>query len=570
MYADIQDLRLQDLFSHFDIGRSGVTPWYYYSNNVEGKEAGYFTFFPVATDYNDENGVETVNVMNLPTAANEFAWSARTVVHGGEKLSVPAGYGLSPYFYLKFVIELAFQLCGYEVEQNVFTTNPILSKIVVLHRYADLLVPSSGSFATIGWNIFAPAMVPDITMGELIAFIHDKFGAFVTVRGKKISIRLFRDIVSAAYDADLSNSVAGDLSISYPEPSCLAMSSGESIESGEPAAGSMEELLAEYKSMANATKFDDIQGTGLFYVESLGKYYHKKADADAVLVGSGNIRFARTIDGIVDETELKPDDVFVPMVKIKSSSLYMPYIGDASHHVVEVEEKEEVSAPIMLCFACYYDTGSGIRCQGQTTSFNYDRMDTSDTGLIHLTPEGIIPAFFSEWWQLIANGAPEISCQLHLTPEQLETMDLFTVKRLNGCRVLVKSIKYSLSEAGITDCNAVFQLLPEYTDTLQVPVISFGSKVRWKMVSTRRTFAYGDTKNGIEILETDGLTDYTAADSPDYMPTRVGEKAKSRKRWIRYREYITKRWPNLFTPSDHSEYTATETFDEYFISYMEE
>lgn len=568
MYAEIQDLRLKDLFSQFNLGRSGVTPWYFYANSVETMEAGYFTFFPVATDLREENGNQTVNIMNRPTAGKEFIWSARTINHGGENIPVPAGYGLAPYFYLKFVIQFAFQYCGFEVEQNVFSTDSILSKIVLLHRYADLLIPSSGSFNTTGWNIFAPAMVPDITMGELITFLHDKFGAFVTVRGRKVSIRLFRDIVSADYDVDLTGSVAGDISISYPEPSGLTMESGDGIESGNPAAESMESLMAEYKSLANAATFEDIQGSGLFYVESLGKYYHKKQGADAMMVGSANVRFSRTVDGVTNETDIRTDDVFVPMVR--SSSLYMPYVGDASHHTIEIEEKGDPSDPIMLCFAKYYEDGESVRCQGQTTPFNYKLMDTSDTGLVHLTPEGIVPTFFSEWWRLLANGAPDLSCRLHLTLEQLETMDLFSVKLLNGCRVLFKSVRYSISSLGLTDCEAVFLLLPDYADALDIPAVSFGSKILWKRISTRRIFPYGDKQNGIEILETDGLSDYTEADAPDYMPNRVGTKAKTRKRWLRYREYITKRWPNWFTPSDHSEYTSTETYDEYFISFMEE
>lgn len=573
MYAEIQDYRLQDLFTNFNIGRSGPTPWYFYTTNVSNMAAGYFTFFPVATDFTEENGTQSVNIINKPTSDKEFVYAARTVKHGGENISVPAGYGLAPFFYLKWVIELAFQYCGFEVEENVFATDTNLKNIVVLHRYADLLVPSSGTFGTTGWNVNGEHMVPNITMGELITFIHDKFGAFVTVRGRKVSIRLFRDIVNANYDADLSKSVIGEISLSYPEPTGLTMTQGDGIDSGSPAGASMEDLRAGYPSLASCNKLSDIQGSGLFYVASLGKYYHKKPGADPVLVGAESMAFKRTIDEINQETEVGPDDVFVPMIYVKSADLYMPYVGEASHQTIEIEEKEATDAPIMLCHARYYSdssTSNELHCQGQTNTFHYVNMSQSYTGLIPLTPEGIVPVFWSEYWKLLANGAPELSCELHLSLEQLETMDLYTVKLLNGCRVLMKSIKYSISGHGISTCEATFQLLPEYENGLTIPTVSFSSKIKWKRVSTRTIFPYGDTKNGITILSSDGLTDYTDADKPDYTPFRVGVKAKLRKRWLTYKKYLTKRWVDIFTPYLHSEWSGTDNYEEYFISYLEE
>lgn len=573
MYAEIQDVNLRELFTQFRIDNAGPTPWYFYDHDVTQAAAGYFTFFPVATDFTDENGTQTVNVINKPTAQKEFTYAARTVKHKGENLSVPAGYGLAPYMYLKWVIHYAFEYCGFEVVENVFATDTDLQKIVVLHRYADLLVPSSGTFGTTGWGVSGEHMVPNITVGELIAFIHDKFAAFVTVRGKKVSIRLFRDIVRADYDADLSDAVVGEVSLTYPEPASLTMSQEDGIDSGSPAGDSMEDLRAGYPSLATANTHDAIQGTGLFYVAALGKYYHKKAGANPVLVGAENLTFKRTLDGITAEEELEPGDVYVPMVYVSSAGLYMPYVGDAAHQTIEVEEKEDTDAPIMLCTARYYsdsDQSNEIHCQGQTTVFHYQKMNQSYTGLVSLAPEGIVPEFWTERWKQLADGAPELSCQLHLSLEQLETMDLFTVKRLNGCLVIMKSFTYSLGANGISPVDAVFQLLTNYADGLEIPPVSFSSRIKWKRVSTRKIFATGNTENGIVIQSTDGLADYTASDAPDYTPVRVGVKAKVRDRWLTYKQYVTKRWENIFTPYSHSEWSGTDRYQEYFISYLEE
>lgn len=572
MYAEIQDYRLQDLFTNFYIGNAGPTPWYFYTHNVENDAAGYFTFFPVATDVQEENGSQSVNIINKPKSDYSFVYESRTVKHNGESVSVPAGYGLAPYFYLKWVVALTFEYCGFEVEENVFADDSQLSHLVVLHRYADLLVPSSGTFGTTGWKVSGEHMVPNITVGELITFLHDKFGAFISVRGRKVSIRLIRDIMDADYDADLSASLLGEVSLSYPEPSSLAMTQSDGIESGSPAAESMEDLRAGYQSLATANTYDDIQGSGLFFVSALGKYYHKKPGADPVLVGANNIPFRRTLEGITQEMELSPEDVYVPMIYVISAGQYMPYVGKAAHQTIEIEEKEETDAPIMLCVARYYarENSNDLYCQGQTTEYNYKRPGSASSGFYNLTPEGYIARFWFRYWKLLAEGAPELSCRLSLSIEQLESMDLFTVKLLNGCRVLLKSIKYSIGPSGVSPCDATFQLLPEYADGLEIPTISFASRIKWKRVSTRRIFPYGNTDNGIIIQSTDGLADYTAADQPDNTPLRVGVKAKLRKRWLTYKQYVTKRWESIFTPYSHSEWSGSDNYDEYFISYLEE
>ena len=116
----------------------------------------------------------------------------------------------------------------------------------------------------------------------------------------------------------------------------------------------------------------------------------------------------------------------------------------------------------------------------------------------------------------------------------------------------------------------MFQLLTNYADGLTIPPVTFSSQIKWKRVSTRKIYNVGNTENGIVIQSTDGLTDYTDADAPDYTPVRVGVKAKVRDRWLTYKQYVTKRWENIFTPYSHQEWGGTDRYQEYFISYFEE
>ena len=585
MYVDIQDLLLPDLFEankgedfDFDI----PMPWYFYAREPRRQSSGSsFTFFPVAADYYEKDGVKRVNIINKPTSSKEFVYAARNIYRGDERMAVPLGYGMAPYFYLCWVIRRTFEYCGYEVETNVFETDTVLQKIVLLHPYADLLVGQR--LQNESWHPDAGRMVPSITVGELITFLRDKFGAFVTVRAGKVSIRLFETIAATGFDADLSGMLLGELSLSYPERSLLTMTQQKDIESAEAAADTMPALRETYQSLAEASRLADISGSGLFHVGSLGKYYQRKNTIDGsgntvatvTKVGSEAFDFKRKIDGIEAETEVSPDDSYVPMVYDETSGLYMPYVGESCHANIEIEGKEKgANVPIMLCYARYYSDSAGsndVHAQGQTTSFHYLNMSQSYTGLIPLTPEGIVPEYWAQYWKILASGAPEITCQLKLSLEQLENMDLFTPKLLNGVRVLIKSIKYTIGANGVSPCEATLQLLPVYDDIPTIDAVVFNSNVLWKYVNTRTVFAYGDSKNGVEILETDGLTDYDpTSDLPSYTPNRTGIKAKLRKRWVKYKTYQTKWFPRFGTIYEHSSWTSVHQYEEYFLSYLEE
>ena len=436
-----------------------------------------------------------------------------------------------------------------------------------------------GTFDIATWSADAGKMVPTITVGELLTFIRDKFGAFVTVGGNSVSIRLFQDVAGELPDFDFTGLLRGEMSVTYPERMTLAMTQQSDIESAAAAAESLLAIKETYRSMAEAYTKADISGDGLFHVLALGKMYQHKTVLDGgdqsvpetVMVGSEAVSFRRIVDGIEAEEELSPDDSFVPMVYDDVTGKYMPYIGTTVHAKTKTDGKEEgESIPVMLCYAKYYaDPGTPTPntqyCQGQTTSFNYRRMDNYYTGLVSLCPEGIVPEFWAEYWKILVSGAPEISCRLALPLDSIGSLDLFTPKLLQGTRVVVKSLKYDVGGHD-NDCEAVLQVLPMYDDIPSIGSIPFDTPLTWGLVNTRSVYAYGDHDNGIEILETDGIADYGPGDAPAYTVSRVGVKAKVRNRWLRYKEYRTIWWESIFQPWRHKESTHIYKYQEYFIS----
>ena len=562
MYADIQEKKLPDLFSEYRM-LQGYMPWEYYHNKSLGDNS-YFTFFPIATDKKEDNGNVTVFVMNQPQNDGTLVTN-RQVKIGDVTSWCRTGYGITPFLYLWAVIQLGFQYCGYTITQNVFRTDDQLKRIVVLNRCADALLDEDHTFSrSEPWYIRGDILVPNITMGELITWLRDKFGAFVTVKDKSVSIRLLRDVIAAGYDEDLSRYLQDKPSVTYPEPRTLHYEQSTDIDGADPASESLEMLREAYPAAADVNTMEEISGTGLFHVTSLGKYYYKETnDSTPKLVGSEAIAFSRDLG--TEEEELAPDDSFVPMIYHPTLRLFMPYVGDRDHRLMDVTGKEKAAdLPLMICYANYFTNQAGtIHCVGTTTDYAYDTVTGGGSLPVPLTPEGIVPRYFSDYWSLMADGAPELSCTLKIPLNILGKMDMFTPKLLSGAIVLIKSLKYSLSAGGLSTCEATLQLLPAYNDTTPIPPVLFNANLVWGIVSTRKIYNSGNHSNGTEVYQTDGLADYTMADQPSYPPNRVGEIAKKRDRWLKYHLY-----QSGFLWWSESDYT--HTYNDYFIGQLQE
>lgn len=563
MYADIQEKKLPDLFSEYRM-LWGYMPWEYYHNKTLAA-GSYFTFFPVATDRQEENGQNTIFVMNQPANDGTFVTN-RQVKIGDVTKWCQTGYAITPFLYLWAVIKMGFEYCGYTITQNVFQTDEQLKQIVVLNRCADALLDPNHPFdRNAPWYIRGDVLVPNITMGQLITWLKDKFGAFVTVKDKSVSVRLLRDIIAAGYDDDLSGYLQDKPSLTYPEPRTLHYEQSTDIDGSDPASESLEMLREAYPAAADVDTMAEISGTGLFHVTSLGKYYYKETnESTPKLVGSEAIAFARNLD--TEEEEIAPDDSFVPMVYHESLHLYMPYVGDRDHRLLDVTGKEKAAdLPLMVCYANYFVGQNGTDyCVGTTTDYKYGDTEPINKQMpAPLTPEGIVPRYFADYWGLLADGAPELSCTLKMPLNVLGKMDMFTPKLLNGAIVLIKSLKYSLSAGGLSTCEAKLQLLPAYNDTTPIPPVVFNASLVWGIVSTRKIYNEGDHSNGKEVFETDGLADYTMADQPSYPPNKVGEIAKKRDRWLKYHLYQSGfLW---WSTTD-----LTHTYNDYFIGQLQE
>lgn len=572
MYAAIQDKKLPDVFaSEVAISVTSMTNWLNARATSIDPATGYICL-PVGADAEDaDNPDSTGSTKVVTTVLNKYLESNLRTNMGSitiddETISVPQYYGIALFMPLHLLLRKIFEYNFYTVETNVFETDPVLSQIVVLHNTADSLVDSYSSGKL---YVREKDMVPSMTVGDMVEWIRVKFGAFITVNGKRISIRLLRDVLSMAPSHDLSSFMGKEVTVQHPDPRMLRCSCQYDIDGSEPAAETLEELRARYSSIVNCNDASQLNGTGFFYLAPLGKYYYRQTQNSKLttaMVGTDGFAYYRKKD--IDTEELEADDSFVPMVL--HDGAYMPYIGETIRRHIDTRDKEtDAEQPLMVVYARTYSS------RNYGTLYHYRPNGSEDATAAQcpdLIPEKLAPHFFAAWRDLLLNSAPTMTCKLSIPLSLLSSMDLWTPKLLNHSKVLIKSLKYSISNTGTSACEAELQLLSSFADAEQIANPNpFSSNLAWRVKTTRTVFfsgREGKYENYTRIEGTDGLADYTAADAPTYAPEYPSIKAKARQRWVRVHEHTG--YYNWFLDWGTSDTYYTHYYTEYFESYNQE
>ena len=568
MYSQIRSRKLKDIFSAYThTPVSGVKPIDAFRalhlEGINGKEFP-FALFPVAASLGEKENIIMINEEDAPCFIRT---SARTITVGEETISFPSGYAVAPYIFLWAMIEYAFTSVGFRVSSNCFKDDDELCKIVVLHNNADVSVNMCEEDGS-GWGFHYRDLVPDITLDDLVVWIRDKFGATIRNDSGDISIYLIRDLLTSAPDYDLTPLMMNEETLSYPSPSILERSVDTSIDSASPAAESLEHLREMYSNCSDVTLKEDIAGSGLFYVSSLGKYYYKTADGDAVLLGSAAFPYKRRTECSAES--ISTDDCFVP--SIIHDGAIVPYIGMCNHLYLEngIEKQRQ---PLMVCYAFDIDADWADIYTTHGSSFPYDR----DGGFVRkgfqplavrpgigiipsyppLTPEGLAP-FWSGYQKILMNGTPEISLECRFPMADLMTINLVTPKLFKGAHVLIKDITYKVTASATTTARLTLQLIPTYSDMVLPATVTFSQNLVWKLMSTRTIF----DDDYHRVTETDGLTDYVDSDAPSTTPRRVGQTTMNRERWLIY----LRKDKNGFILID----PITYTWEEYFVAQAQE
>lgn len=168
------------------------------------------------------------------------------------EVTVPAGYGISPFLRAWKVIELIFSNLGLTVENNMFQSDSELARLVVLNNTADTCCTGKVVYAD---------LMPDCTVEEFLNSLWVRFGLtyMIDYDNSRVRLDLIRNIVDRHAWPDLTPYTTGLPSITYASPRYIKLSAQTSIDGAAPACERFEDFI-KGAAMEDVAKGDNIAG----------------------------------------------------------------------------------------------------------------------------------------------------------------------------------------------------------------------------------------------------------------------------------------------------------------------
>ncbi len=459
LFESIYNNKVNDDFAIFQIAVSK------YEDDKEG----------VVYQYTNEIDLNSPPPLPGHPSHYQLVYKARTVREGDFIMSVPEGYGVSPFLYLHRMIDILFSLIGYEVVENCFSA-PDLKDIVLLNNCADSIVESKIDYSD---------LVPSCSLTEFAGFLQEKFNAVLKFDSTKKEIRcvLVNDIIqNKEYDIDISNIVREDtLSMQLNETSRVILSS-DYMEGGEPAAETLDALIERYgycvaldegafNNLLEHISIDESLAQChdcLVFRSYTGGFYDLRRnlnDGKQVVnyIGTSNFKYDR---GNSTDSETHSSSDIIPLMvetNIGSRNKLYPFIGDRTHrHTTVRMSKFDEDQDIILCWKHGIFGSITANFGGGNKSFD-------------LTPYGLYQRFWSAYNNLLLNNKVGVNAIVEYPKNYLLDIDMINPKLYKNQVLLPVKTSYNVSSR-ISCGGSEFVLVKDFRDGISDSDITFLDK----------------------------------------------------------------------------------------------
>lgn len=223
------------------------------------------------------------------------------VVDGELKnISVPQGYGITPFVRVWRILELIFEHFGYKVKSNPFKEHFQLKRLCVLNNVVDAIL----------WNeIDYAQLMPNVTVMEFLESLYCRFGLKVFFDGNKneVNLRLLKDIF-ANNDADKMN-LGSELDPEIAIPKQIKLTAAKNLEYSKTEFDTYEEFLAKYNNTVDiAIEGQSIRNDGIVLYIKNGFFYQQPIRGLAKKISSIHFDWNKNEEGFEIEEITSVDE----------------------------------------------------------------------------------------------------------------------------------------------------------------------------------------------------------------------------------------------------------------------
>ncbi|MDR1675604.1 MAG: hypothetical protein LBR86_03950 [Tannerella sp.] len=441
-------------------------------------------------------------------------------------IDAPKGYGVSPFLKVGKLLEIIFENFGYAIEENPFTSHRQLKKLAVLNNTMDTILTGTLHYSD---------LMPDITVGEFLESLYNKFGLcwFVDSNTNTVRLRFLKDLLnpSSGTAVDLNRFKTEEPEIFYSPQRQLKLTANREV--GKSGFGFTSETL--YDTFEAFLKAYNHQFTDMYendaWIEGLScifntfdtQYFIRENIETAEsgkLSSSDFFDWDKKTPGLEYE-EIQMGDLCLPFDFYQNIQM-LHYGANVKHHysnvVFDGETPKEEENPAKLAFAF----GWGLTDYTASNRYNwffasqinrdvhghflYDPDENKyDISLAINREDGLYNRFWKEYDAFLRHSAQEVTCKLKLSDTQTVNLRMDQVMMLNFQPLVPEQIKFKLNGPGNVS-EGRFRTLRLYEPydleaEREIPVYA-RQKYYWKVISTVRVpdvtqpyveygFAYG-------------------------------------------------------------------------------
>lgn len=399
----------------------------------------------------------------------------RVIDNTPTEVSVPQGYGCTPFLRAWRIVELIFADLGLTPDRNPFKEDLDLSRLVVMNNTADTLCALTLKYKE---------LMPDVTVEEMLNVLWVRFGlVYHTDFGSGTArLRLMRDLIKEAPDGELEAMLTEPPATEYTERKYLKLSAGTSIEGAEPLTDRLEDFLKGYE-LGDMAITDYRNGdywihgggseTGIRFIwtEKTGMWRRDSFSGrkGSMAESSSFFKWDPSTPGMAAEELVSPDEQ-TPVGTI-NGSLTLPMMLTGSRHFHTAidggGEDEESDCPICLMFAF---TGHSSAPQGTIGRLGPDHThygtngsnqftDGSDhtTTLYFQFSDGLFAKFWSGYDELLRHSGRNITATLRMDTIAAIKTDMMRKTRIKGTPVFPDTMTMTLGQGKGMTVEATFR-----------------------------------------------------------------------------------------------------------------
>jgi len=496
LYTRIKDIKLSDIFSKiirndFAAEQNPIEAWYNHIYKcMKGEITDDFTAFPVAVDYNEENGYQLLNCPDYTSTSNpwQLKWAARDIYQGTDSVSVPVGFGITPFLWMWRAIELIFAEFGYSVDKSPFKDNPLLKKIALINNNSDTICKGVINYAD---------LVPTCSISEFLIFIENKFltHAYIYPEEKSVELISLDTIISSAADEDISLSVDGIIKYLFVDAKEVNIQSNTDLPGAKPAADTIFDLAKNYTALTeiNETEWNTYNWGSLqtfkhhlIIRKSTGQYYdlyYQRVGGRASYIPLGTNYFRFCSDKFSNKMEYKSEDVMPVLVEIRlglvgelEAAILCLSIGASRTSNISLQKGSEKTNNSEQNIIIAYAAGKADETAYAANDFHpgtvppkyylgttQKRNNAGNAWCDYdLTTTDIYKLFFRNWNGIIKNCTSEIECKVDYSDVQFLSLRHDKLKAYKGQPLLLKSLSYSISNKIIHNLSKFMLIKKQY------------------------------------------------------------------------------------------------------------